>query len=387
MSVIYFDNSATTKISERALNRLNEVARESFGNPSSLHTLGVDAEKEMERARGIIAKSLGLERYQKSEIVFTSGGTESNNLAILGSVFAKKRKGNEKILTTEGEHASVEETLAFLQGLGYNVLRVPTKNGSLDLDFIRENASGVILASFMHVNNETGALYDIKSAFEIVKRVSPEAVCHTDSVQSYLKVKFTKKSLGADLISISSHKVNGPKGVGALYVAPEITKAKKLVPILYGGGQEGNVRSGTENVYSICAFSEAVLEHMEKSKEEIEYLTDLRRYIVNGVSDIEGVIVNSPVKSAPHILNITVKGIKSETLLHFLSSKGIYVSSGSACSSNSQKKVSRALDAFGIEKDYIDSSIRISLCKSNTKIEADALFDALKEAISRLVKK
>ena len=387
MEAIYFDNSATTKMSQRALEKLTEVAKSHFGNPSSLHSVGLDAEKEMERARGIIAKSLGVERYTRGEIIFTSGGTESNNLAILGTVYAKKRRGNEKILTTEGEHASVAETLAILEKQGYNIIRVPTKGGELDLDFIRENASGVILATFMHVNNETGALYDLKKAFEIVKRISPESICHSDCVQSYLKVKFTKKSLGADLISVSAHKVNGPKGVGALYVSPEIIKAKKLSPLFFGGGQEEGLRSGTENVYSICAFGEAVLEHMEKLSEEREYLTELKEYIVNGIEKIDGLHVNKPQSSAPHIISVTALGIKSETLLHFLSSKGIYVSSGSACSSNSQKKYSRALVGFGLDGDSADSTIRISLCASNTKEEANSLFDALSEATGKLVKK
>ncbi len=387
MEIVYFDNSATTKISERALDKLNEIAREHYGNPSSLHALGLDSEKRLSEARGIIAKSLGVERFVRGEIIFTSGGTESNNIAILGTVFAKKRRGNEKILTTEGEHSSVSEPLAFLEGLGYNIVRVPTKNGSLDLDFIRENAHGVILATFMHVNNETGALYDIKKAFEIVKLKSPEAILHTDCVQSYLKVKFTKKSLGADLISVSSHKVNGPKGVGALYISPEIIKAKKISPIFFGGGQEESLRSGTENVYSICAFGEAVKEHMEKGSDEIEAISALREYIVNGAEKIEGVRVNKPEKNAPHIVNITVNGIRSETLLHFLSSKGVYVSSGSACASNSQKKLSPALVGFGLDKDSIDSSVRISLSCQNTRDEADILLDALKEAIDKLVKK
>lgn len=387
MKAVYFDNSATTKISERALNKLTEVAKYHFGNPSSLHTLGLDAEKEMERAREVIARSLGIQRISRGEIIFTSGGTESNNLAILGSVFSKKRRGNEKILTTQGEHASVAEPLAYLEKQGFNIVRVPTKNGALDLDFIRENASGVILATFMHVNNETGALYDIKGAFEIVKRFSPEAVCHTDCVQSYLKVKFTKKSLGADLISISSHKVNGPKGVGALYVSPEIIKAKKMTPIIYGGGQEEGLRSGTENVYSICAFAEAVSEHLEKAPKEGEYLLELKNYIIDGIEKIDGLRVNKPEKSAPHIVSITAFGIRSETLLHFLSSKDIYVSSGSACSSNSGKKHSEALLGFGLGSDEIDSTVRISLCADNTKNEADLLFESLALAIDKLVKK
>ena len=386
MSVIYFDNSATTKMSNRALDKLNEIAREHYGNPSSLHALGLDGEKRLSWAREIIAKSLGIIRLSRGEIIFTSGGTESNNIAILGTVFAKKRKGNEKILTTMGEHASVGEPLAFLEKQGYNIVRVPTKGGILDLDFIRDNAQGTILATFMHVNNETGALYNIKSAFEIVKEKSPDAVLHTDCVQSYLKVPFTKKSLGADLISISSHKVNGPKGVGALYVSPEIIKAKKLAPLFLGGGQEEGLRSGTENLYSICAFAEAAREHMENQSWRDE-VSSLREYIVGGVSKIQGISVNEPEKSAPHIVSITIKGIRSETALHFLSSKGIYVSSGSACASNSQNKTSTALSGFGLDKNDIDSTIRISLSHENTREEAEALFVALQETVKNLVRR
>lgn len=386
MSVIYFDNSATTKMSNRALDKLNEIAREHYGNPSSLHALGLDGEKRLSWAREIIAKSLGILRLSRGEIIFTSGGTESNNIAILGTVFAKKRRGNEKILTTMGEHASVGEPLAFLEKQGYNIVRVPTKGGILDLDFIRDNAQGTILATFMHVNNETGALYNIKSAFEIVKEKSPDAVLHTDCVQSYLKVPFTKKSLGADLISISSHKVNGPKGVGALYVSPEIIKAKKLAPLFLGGGQEEGLRSGTENLYSICAFAEAAREHMENPSWRDE-VSSLREYIVGGVSKIQGISVNEPEKSAPHIVSITIKGIRSETALHFLSSKGIYVSSGSACASNSQNKTSTALSGFGLDKNDIDSTIRISLSHENTREEAEALFVALQETVKNLVRR
>ena len=386
MAVIYFDNSATTKMSKRALDKMCKVASEHYGNPSSLHSLGLDAEKQLESAREVILKSLGVLRFTRGEIIFTSGGTESNNIAILGSVFAKKRKGNEKILTTEGEHASVEEPLAFLEKMGYNIVRVPTRGGEIDLDFLEKNAQGAILATFMHVNNETGALYDVKSAFDIVKEKSPDAVLHTDCVQSYLKVPFTKKSLGADLISVSSHKVNGPKGVGALYVSPEIIKAKKLSPLFHGGGQETGMRSGTENLYSICAFAEAVSEHLS-NKENVQKIEELRAYILEGVSKIEGVSPNLPKVNAPHILNIAVEGIRSETMLHFLSREGIYISSGSACASNAPKKTSHALESFGLTQSKMDSSIRISLSHENTREEADLLFVALEKATKSLVRR
>lgn len=385
MTEIYFDNSATTKMSLGAAKKMAEVIELHYGNPSSLHARGLDAEHIKEEARRIILSSLGIQRGVRGELVFTSGGTESNNLAILGAVNAKSRKGGEKILITAGEHSSVEETAVSLEKKGFTVLRVPTRGGMLDIDFIKENGKGAILASFMHVNNETGALYELKKAFDVVRLISPGCVTHADCVQSYMKVKFTKKSIGADLITLSAHKVNGAKGVGALYIAPEILKAKKIVPIVYGGGQEENIRSGTENVYGIVAFGEAVREHMTKLDAEISGMDSLRSYIIEGLSKIE-VRPNLPEKHSPHILNITLPGIRSETMLHYLSAKGIYVSSGSACSSHSGK-VSSALKAFGLTDSEADSSVRVSLCPENTKAEADTFLVALSEGITSLQRK
>lgn len=385
--MIYFDNSATTKISDGALAKMTQVMREHFGNPSSLHKLGLDAEKEIEDARRKILTSLGIMRGVKGELIFTSGGTESNNIAILGVVNSKQRKGNEVILTTQGEHSSVENVLCQLEKGGYRVIRVPTLNGELDLDLIRENAKGCILATFMHVNNETGAIYDVKKAFDIVREQSPNAVCHSDCVQSYMKVKFNKKSIGADLISISAHKINGAKGVGALYIDPNIIKTKRITSIVYGGGQEENLRSGTENVYGIVAFGQASSEHYSILASEIEYMQSVKDYIIEGLKNVGGVSVNLPKSSACHIINLTVNGVRSETLLHFLSSKEIYVSSGSACSSNGAHKSSPSLIAFGLSADEADSSVRVSLCPQNTKEEANKLIEAIKEAYIKLAKK
>ena len=387
MSEIYLDNSATTKMSQGAIDKMNDAIKNHFGNPSSLHKRGLDSEKLLSEAREIIAKGLGISRVTKGEVVFTSGGTEANNLAILGSVFAKSRKGNEVILTTQGEHSSVEEPMTYLEGLGYKIVRIPTKNGELDLDFIRENAYNVILASLMHVNNETGAIYDLKSAFEIIKEKSPQAVLHADCVQSFLKVKFTKQKIGADLISVSGHKVNGPKGIGALYIDPQIIKAKKLVPMLLGGGQEENFRSGTENVYGIVGFGQATIEHLGTLDREISQMEETSNYLIDKLKDNKNISLNLPKNRACHIVNITVKGIRSETVLHFLSSKEIYVSSGSACSSHSKKGRSRALTAFGLSPLYIDSAIRISLNPWNTKEEIDMLVSALGEATGRLARR
>lgn len=387
MTEVYLDNSATTKMSKRATEKMLSVIESTYGNPSSLHKKGLDSEHVISEAREIILSSLGIVRGTKSELIFCSSGTEANNLAIFGTVFAKKRQGNEKILTTRGEHSSVEEPLTYLEGLGYKIVRIPTEGGNLDLEAVRENAKGVILCTFMHVNNETGAEYDLKSAFDIVREQSPGVVCHADCVQSYLKTSLSPKAIGADLLSISGHKVNGPKGVGALYVRPEIVKAKKLVPVTLGGGQEGNFRSGTENVYGISAFGEAVREHCECLKSELEGMKEIKAYLIDKLSKMEGISLNLPEKSAPHILNIEVKGIRSETTLHYLSSRGVFVSSGSACSSNSSKGHSRALVSFGLRPYQIDSAIRISLCPQTTKEDADALIDGLAEAIKRLARR
>jgi len=384
---IYFDNSATTKISSGAKAKMNEVMDLYFGNPSSLHKIGLDAEHIISEARAIILNTLGVSRGVRGELIFTSGGTEANNIAILGSVFSKSRQNNEKILTTDSEHASVSAPLEYLEKKGFKIVKVPTKGGVLDIDFIKKHAQGAILATFMYVNNETGALYNLPEAFKAVKELSPSCVTHADCVQAYMKVKFTKKSLGADLISLSAHKINGAKGVGALYISPEIIKQKKVVPIFLGGGQEENFRSGTENVYGIASFGEASREHYANLDKEIAHMSNIRSYLIEKLQNTEGVSLNLPESSAPHILNLTVTGIRSEITLHDLSSKGVYVSSGSACSSNAPKKANNPLTAFGLDTKMADSAIRVSLCPENTVEEADYFIQCLKETIAKRAKR
>ena len=384
---VYFDNSATTKISSGAKEKMNEVMDLHFGNPSSLHKIGLDAEHILSDARAIILNALGVSRGVRGELVFTSGGTESNNIAILGSVFAKTRQNNEKILTTDSEHASVSVPLEFLEKKGFKIVRMPTKQGELDIDFIKRNAQGAILATFMHVNNETGALYNLTDAFKIVKEVSPNCVTHADCVQSFMKVKFTKKSLGADLISISAHKINGAKGVGALYIAPEIIKQKKVAPIFLGGGQEENFRSGTENVYGIASFGQATKEHFANLDVEIKKMNSIREFLIENLKNLDGVSLNLPKNNAPHILSMSIIGIRSEITLHDLSSKGVYVSSGSACSSNAPKKTTNPLTAFGLDTKLADSVIRVSLCPDNTITEAEYFIECLKETIGKRAKR
>jgi len=382
---IYLDNSATTKICDEALALYVELSRENFGNPSSLHSMGLDAEKELDRARCAVLSSIG---ERDSTVIFTASGTEANNLAILGRAFAKDRyRRGSKIITTRGEHASVNAPFELLRTLGYTVCEIPTKDGILDLDALAsELTPNVILVSIMMVNNETGALYDVKRAAEIIKKKSPEALLHIDATQSYMKVKFTKRSVGADMITLSSHKIEGPKGVGALVVDNKVIKNKGIVPTVLGGGQEGGLRSGTENVPAIAAFGEAVRIGTKSIDSRIEKLSFLRSYLIERINEdsrLSEISITNPESHAPHILNITLPKIKSETALHFLSSLGIYVSSGSACSSNSNH-TSSALTAYGKSADEADSSIRISFSHRNEKEDVDALCEGLACVVEKL---
>lgn len=384
---IYLDNSATTKISEEALKKYNEISTHRFGNPSSLHAMGLDAEKELRGARDAILRSL-LEK--DSTVIFTASGSEANNLAIIGRSFAKERyRRGAKIITTAGEHASVIEPIKKLEEYGFKVAEVSTKDGKLDMDELRrELTHDVILVSIMMVNNETGALYDVAAVSKLIKTNSPEALLHVDATQSYMKVKFSKRSLGADMITLSSHKIEGPKGVGALVVDNKIIKNRGLAPLILGGGQEGGLRSGTENVPAVAAFGEAVRIGALEIDGRIEKMSILREYLIEKLTstpELSEIKITNPEFHAPHILNITLPGIKSETVLHYLSSLGIYVSSGSACSSNTSH-TSSALAAFGKSVDEADSSIRISLSHRNEKEELDALCSGLISALQKLAR-
>ena len=379
----YFDNSATTKIRREALDKYISVSEEIYGNPSSLHTLGLLAEKQLDAAREIILNSLG---ERSAAVVFTSSGSEANNLAIFGRAFAKERFFKRgKIITTDGEHASVSAPFSALENMGFKVARIPTVGGKLDLNALEsELTPDVILVSFMMVNNETAALYDTKAAASLIKSRCKDAVFHVDATQSYLKIPFTKKSVSADMITLSSHKIEGPKGVGALVISDEIIKSKGLSPITLGGGQEGGLRSGTENVPAIAAFGEAVRLGFSELSDSYKYASRLRSYIVEKISaEIPEIDFTLPESFSPYILNITLPDIKSETMLHYLSSLGVFVSSGSACSSNSSHK-SSALIAYGKTERQADSSIRISLSKRNTVEEADLLVSSLKSGVERL---
>ncbi|MBE6538043.1 MAG: cysteine desulfurase [Ruminococcaceae bacterium] len=383
MEKIYFDNSATTALSESVKNAMIE-AMDVYGNPSSLHSEGLAAEKIIREARKSIGEALGVKMLRDSELIFTSCGSEASNLAIFGSVYAKKRRTSNKIITTDSEHPSVENPMRRLEEEGFRVIRIPTVGGELDIEMLEHEADGALLASIMMVNNETGAVYDVSRAFKIIKSKSPDAVTHCDAVQGFLKLGFSVASLGADLITLSAHKIHGPKGVGALYISPDIIKKKKLIPTLLGGGQEYGLRSGTENTIGIAGFGAAAKTGFINISSSTEKMNEVRKHIIaNLPNDIR---VNAPAgECAPHIVNITLPRIKSETMLHYLSAKGIFVSSGSACSSHSSTP-SSALIAFGLDAKEADCSLRISLCPENTREEADALCLALSEGIKTLVR-
>ena len=387
MTEIYFDNSATTRICPEALRVYCEVSEAHFGNPSSRHARGADAERQLERARDAVRSALGT---TGGEVVFTAGGTEANNLAIMGRLRAKPRfKRGGKILTTAGEHASVSHPIDALAHEGLTVAAIPTTGGVLDLDALRREATPeVCLVSMMLVNNESGALYDLAAAAKIVHAACPEAVFHVDATQAFLKVPFTVTSLGCDLVTVSSHKIRGPKGVGALWISPAVIKNRGIAPVMLGGGQEGDLRSGTENVPAVAAFAVAVRLGLSAREANIAHLSDLRTYFIDRVQStaaLSEVRLNLPPTAAPHIVSLTMPSIKSETMLHFLSSRGMYISSGSACSSH-DRHLSSAMLAFGLTDREADTTVRVSFGTDNTREEIDRFLAALAEGVAGLIR-
>jgi len=375
---LYFDNSATTKPSERVIDAMTLAMQEYWGNPSSLHTKGYEAEKQLEKAREAILSALNV-RKRNAELFFTASGTEADNLALFGTMHAKEKNRGKKLITTVSEHSAVINCAKKLEKEGYEVVYLPAPGGEIDLEkYMNALDKNTVMVSIMTVNNETGAKYDIKKLFSMAKTVSPDIVTHTDAVQAFMKIKLSPESLMADMVTLSAHKIHGPKGIGALYVAPDIIKTKRLVPHILGGGQEKGFRSGTENLPAVSGFAEAVKEGIDA-----ESMNDIRLYIIKGLNP--EIRTNIPKDPAPHILNITLPGIKSETMLHFLSSKGIFVSSGSACSSNSGH-ASHVLPDFGLTEREADHSVRISLDPSHTRDDADILLAALDEGVRSLVR-
>ena len=384
---IYLDNSATTKICDRALKTYIEVSQDNYGNPSSRHNRGKSAEDIMNKARSTILRSIGA---SDGTLVFTSCGSEANNLAIFGRAFSKDRyQKGAKIITTDGEHASIDLPLASLEKKGFTIVKIPTKNGELDLDVLeKELTENTVLVTMMMVNNETGAIYDIASVSKMIKRKCKDCVLHCDATQSYMKVPFNVKSLGINMLTISSHKIEGPKGLGALWIDKELIIKKGITGMILGGGQESGFRSGTENVPGIAAFAEACEYCVENFSYSIEKMNELRSYLLKKIEESKALSEIKPILPktfAPHIINLTMPKIKSEVMLNFLSSEGIYVSSGSACSSH-DAHISSALIAFGLSKSEADCSIRVSFSHNNTKIDVDALCASLETALSKLAR-
>ncbi len=386
MKELYFDNSATTALCESAKIKMRE-AMDCYGNPSSLHSLGLAARELVEEARAAIARSLGVRLAATGgKILFTSCGSEADNLALLGTAYAKPRRRGGRIITTDSEHPAVENAMRALEADGFEVIRISTRGGVLDFTQYTEALNkNTFLVSMMMVNNETGAMYDVKRAFAMAKAKDASIVTHTDAVQGYLKCKFTPQSIKADMITVSAHKVHGPKGIGALYVSPEALKRRDLVPTLHGGGQELGFRSGTENVLGIVGFGAAVAEMLPVLDASIQKMTDLRDYAAERLQSLP-VTLTLPVGArAPHIVSLVLPDIKSETMLNELSKQGICVSSGSACSSHS-KDLSATLTAFGLTPSQIESTLRISFSQYNSKEEIDAFCQSLEDAFTRLVR-
>ena len=381
---IYLDNSATTPLSEAAKRAIEQMLGV-YGNPSSLHSLGVAAEARIKAAREQILSALGV-RAREGELVFASCGTEATALAFFGCAHAKERRDAIRILISEGEHPSVKNSAFALEREGFEVVQIPTRSGALDMAALEAALDKrIFLASFMLVNNETGALYSVGEAFAKIKQRYPDAITHCDAVQGFMKIPFTPSSLKADLVSISGHKLHAPKGVGALYISSEMIKKRKITPYLYGGGQENGLRSGTENTIGICAFGASVADIRPRLSDIRAHLEELYLYAREKLEAL-GIRVNVPAeKRASHIINVTLPNIKSETALHFLSADGVFVSSGSACSSHSGKS-SETLLAFGLTPAEADCSIRISLSEYNTKEDIDALSASLANALERLVR-
>ena len=372
---IYLDNAATTKPCGEAVSAAVDAMTENYGNPSSLHRAGLEAQLAVDKARKAIAASIGAD---SSEIYFTSGATESNNLALRGISAAYGRK-RRKIVISSVEHASVDETASALEKNGFEIVRIsPRDDGRFYADdFISACDENTCLVSMMLVNNETGYIMPVRETFMAVKRSFPEIITHCDCVQGYMKLPIKAASLGADLISLSAHKIHGVKGVGAIY----IKKGVRVIPIVTGGKQEKGVRSGTESVPLIAAFGAAVDKFRPTIAERYERVSQLKSHLLEKIGGIEDVAVNSPSDGSPYVINISAIGKRSEIMLHFLESKGIYVSSGSACSKGQQSGV---LGEFGISGKRADGAVRISITAQTTEEELDEFAEALAEGMTKI---
>lgn len=381
MREVYFDNSATTMVTESVKNIVVKTMTEDFGNPSSMHMVGVNAEKYIKEAQDNIARIL---KVDPKEIYFTSGGTESNNMAILGTVQANKRSGN-KVITTAVEHSSVSSPMKYLEQQGFNVVYLPVdKFGVADIEALKkEMDEETILVSVMYVNNEVGAIQPISEIGQYVKSINPQVIYHVDAIQAFGKMEIKPKKDNIDLLTVSGHKIHGPKGSGFIY----IKKNTKINPIILGGGQQMGVRSGTENVPGIAGIGQAAKDCYDYLEENVKKMILLKDYLIDNLETIDGVTVNSRKGNdgAPHVVSASFKGVRSEVLLHALEDRGIYISAGSACSSN-KPAVSATLKAMGIDKELLESTVRFSFSKFNTTEEIDYAVEQIKALLPMLRK-
>ncbi len=375
----YLDNSATTSCSKAATEKMVELLTQDYGNPSSLHMKGVIAEKYITEAKKKIAKTL---KVEEKELVFTSGGTESNNLAIIGSALANKRTGMH-VITTSIEHASVTNPFIWLSENGFEVTYLGVDEyGQIRLDELKEAIRpDTILVSIMQVNNEIGALQPIEEAGKVIKATNPKCLFHVDAIQSYGKMQIHPKKANVDMLSVSGHKIHGPKGSGFLFIKDK-TKVK---PLIHGGGQQKGMRSGTENVPAIAGLAVASEEMYQNLEENRAHLFALRDYFIEEVEKLDGVSVNGKKDhdSAPHIVSVSIEGVRAEVILHTLEDRNIYVSAGSACSSN-KPAISTTLQSIGVKKELLDSTVRFSFSIHTTKEELDYALEVMRETIPML---
>ncbi len=381
---VYLDNCATTRPRKQVIEEMNYMLDKAFGNPSSLHRKGLEAEKKVRNARNVISNFLGV---RNDEVYFTSSGTESNNIAIQGIVSRHNKRGNH-IITTKIEHSSVMNIFKYFESNGFDVTYIDVdKWGHIDLEQLEESiCDRTILVSIMLVNNETGIIQPIGKIREIISRKNKITKLHVDGIQAFGKISFDVKSMEVDTFSFSGHKIHGPKGIGGLYVK----KGLNLSPIVFGGNQEFGLRSGTENTPGIVGFGKAVEVISSNYQEEKEKIKKIREYFVSKLkSEITDIKINSHLddRCAPHILNVSFLNTRGEVLLHYLEEHGVYVSTGSACSSNNKSKgKSRVLDAIGLSNCEIDGAIRFSFAFSNTKEEVDYAIEKLKDSVEEIRK-
>ncbi len=379
MMEVYLDNSATTQCLPSVAALMTKIMCEDYGNPSSMHRKGVESEKYIRYAKETIARTL---KVQEKEILFTSGGTESDNIALIGTAFANFRAGNH-IITTGIEHPAVLQTCAYLEKQGFEITYLPVdSNGIVRLsDLEKAMTDQTILVSMMHTNNEIGSVQPIAEAGALIKRINPNTVFHVDAVQGFGKFRIYPKKMNIDLLAVSAHKIHGPKGVGFLYINEKI----KVKPIIFGGGQQKGMRSGTENVPGIAGMALAIEEIYKDFDEKIDYLYAIKERFITGLAKIDGIKVNGLAgrDGAPHVVSVSIAGIRSEVMLHALEDRGVYVSAGSACASN-KPATSAALKAIGVEKQFLDATLRFSFSVLTTEEEIDYTLQQMYELIPML---